>query len=125
MFIKLDNGKNYEEILEIIIESVHAILFLECRLIYNKIQINLRTKKINLSPAVFLVCLISGLLDPTNHTVTGDNIAYIYPDQETVFLGKFENKIMRKAKESSVLVKISKPNFLSHVTGICPNNEAK
>jgi hypothetical protein len=28
---------------------------------------------------------------------TGDKIAYIYPDGETAFLGKFENKFMRKA----------------------------
>ena len=48
-----------------------------------------------------------GKLDPTNHTVTGDSIAYIYPDMETSFLGKFENKLMRRAQEASVQVRLT------------------
>ena len=50
--------------------------------------------------------ILPGKLDPTNHTVSGDSIAYIYPDRETSFLGKFENKFMRSAQEASVQVNV-------------------
>jgi hypothetical protein len=53
----------------------------------------------------FALNFVLGKLDPTNNTVTGYHIAYIYPDKETAFLGRFENKFMRKAQESSVQVK--------------------
>ena len=36
-------------------------------------------------------------------TVTGDEIAFIYPDMETAFLGKFENFVMKSAQEVEVL----------------------
>ena len=35
--------------------------------------------------------------------LTGDDIAYIYPDGETAFKGRFENKIMKKAWNVDVL----------------------
>jgi hypothetical protein len=39
-----------------------------------------------------------------NGSITGDNIAYIYPDMDTVFIGTFQNKIMKAARESEVKV---------------------
>jgi hypothetical protein len=35
--------------------------------------------------------------------ISGDNIAYIYPDGETAFLGQFKNKFMKKAYGVDVL----------------------
>ena len=34
----------------------------------------------------------------TNH-ITGDNIAFIYSDMRTAFLGRFEDKVMVDARE--------------------------
>ena len=34
--------------------------------------------------------------------ITGDKISYIYPDGETAFLGRFEDKVMKKAKAVDV-----------------------
>ena len=34
--------------------------------------------------------------------LTGDNIAYIYPDYLTALIGKFENKIMKSAREVKI-----------------------
>ena len=45
---------------------------------------------------------LHGELDD-NSTVTGDNISFIYPDGETAFLGRFENKYMKKAYAVDVL----------------------
>ena len=45
-----------------------------------------------------------GKVDRENGTITGDKIAYIYCDKETAFLGRFENKLMRAARESEVKV---------------------
>ena len=50
----------------------------------------------------YLFC--SGKVHPDNGTLTGDAIAYIYPDMETAFIGRFENKFMRAARETEVKV---------------------
>ena len=56
---------------------------------------------------------LHGILDSTNGTITGKNISYIYPDMETVLLGKFEDRIMKNAQESKVLdVKCDKNGLL-------------
>ena len=38
-----------------------------------------------------------------NELITGDKIAYIYPDGETAFFGRFENKFMKGAFNVYVL----------------------
>ena len=38
-----------------------------------------------------------------NGEATGDNLAFIYPDMETAFYGKFEKFVMKSAHESQVL----------------------
>jgi hypothetical protein len=45
---------------------------------------------------------LHGALDTSNGTITGDNISYIYPDMETVLFGKYEDRIMKDAQESTV-----------------------
>ena len=56
---------------------------------------------------------LHGNLDATDGTITGSNISYIYPDLETVLLGKFEDRIMKRAQESTVLeVKCGKDGLL-------------
>ena len=45
---------------------------------------------------------LHGTMD-TNGKMTGNNISYIYPDMETVYLGKFENRKMMDAQESKIL----------------------
>ena len=51
-----------------------------------------------------------------NGTVTGDNISFIYPDGETAFLGRFENKYMKKAHAVDVLEYGCDDNGLLKVT---------
>ena len=46
---------------------------------------------------------LHGRLNLSNGTITGDNISYIYPDMETVLLGKFKDRIMKDAQETTVL----------------------
>ena len=46
---------------------------------------------------------LHGNINEKDGLITGDNIAYIYPDMETVLLGRFEDKLMKDAKESKVL----------------------
>ena len=38
-----------------------------------------------------------------NGSITGKDIAYIYPDGETAFRGRFEDRIMKKAFATDVL----------------------
>ena len=38
-----------------------------------------------------------------NGLITGNNIAYIYPDGETAFKGYFDDRIMKKAYNVDVL----------------------
>ena len=46
---------------------------------------------------------LHGHINDEDGTITGDNISYIYPDMETVLLGRFENRLMRNAQESAVI----------------------
>ena len=46
---------------------------------------------------------LHGKINEKNGMITGNDIAYIYPDMETVYLGKFENSKMIDAQESSIL----------------------
>ena len=45
---------------------------------------------------------LHGKIDDETGTVSGDHISYIFPDMETVLLGKFEKRLMMDALESSV-----------------------
>jgi hypothetical protein len=70
----------------------------------------------------YFYLFLLGKLDPTNHTITGNSVAYIYPDMETALLGTFENRIMKAGRESSVQVLIkcksvrADENFLSSLS---------
>ena len=46
---------------------------------------------------------LHGLVDPTDGSITGNNISYIYPDMETALLGKFNDGKMQDAQESTIL----------------------
>ena len=45
---------------------------------------------------------LHGTTNETNGIITGNNIAYIYPDMETVYLGAFENRKMIDAQEAKI-----------------------
>jgi len=53
------------------------------------------------------VITCTGKVHPDNGTLTGDSIAYIYPDMDTAFIGIFENKFMRAARETEVKVGVT------------------
>ncbi len=57
---------------------------------------------------------LHGTADESGH-VTGDNIAYIYPDGETAFKGRFEDRIMKKAYNVDVLEYGCDENYLMKV----------
>ena len=46
---------------------------------------------------------LHGTINETNGLISGNDIAYIYPDMETTYLGKFENRKMIRAQQSKVL----------------------
>ena len=46
---------------------------------------------------------LHGTINETNGMITGNDIAYIYPDMETVYLGAFENRKMIDAQESKIV----------------------
>ena len=46
---------------------------------------------------------LHGMIGEKDGKITGDNIAYIYPDMETVLLGRFEDRLMKDAQESKVV----------------------
>ena len=46
---------------------------------------------------------LHGMIDEKDGKISGDNIAYIYPDMETVLLGRFEDRLMKDGQESEVL----------------------
>ena len=46
--------------------------------------------------------LLHGKIQETDHKLTGDEIMYLYPDYDTMFVGTFEDKMMIKAKEASL-----------------------
>ena len=43
-----------------------------------------------------------GQFESSSGQATGDDLSYIYPDMETAFHGRFENFVMKKAKEAEV-----------------------
>ena len=45
---------------------------------------------------------LHGTLNPTDDTITGTNISYIYPDMETCLFGRFVDRKMQNAQETSV-----------------------
>ena len=45
---------------------------------------------------------LHGMLNPKDATITGTNISYIYPDMETCLFGRFVDRKMQNAQESSV-----------------------
>ena len=46
---------------------------------------------------------LHGVTDPTDGSITGNNISYIYPDMETALLGKFKDRKMQDTQESMLL----------------------
>ena len=46
---------------------------------------------------------LHGSIDPTDGSITGNNISYIYPDMETALLGRFKYGKMQDAQESILL----------------------
>ena len=45
---------------------------------------------------------LHGTMSPTDGTISGDRISYVYPDMETALLGRFEDRIMRDAQETNI-----------------------
>ena len=45
---------------------------------------------------------LHGMISPTDGTISGDRISYVYPDMETALLGRFEDRIMRDAQETTI-----------------------
>ena len=45
---------------------------------------------------------LHGITDPTDGSITGNNISYIYPDMETALLGRFKDGKMQDTQESIV-----------------------
>ena len=45
---------------------------------------------------------LHGSIFNSNGKITGNNISYIYPDMETSFVGRFENRVMKEAKYKKV-----------------------
>ena len=51
----------------------------------------------------FRNAFLHGIINEADGSITGDNIAYIYPDMETVFKGKFEDRKMVDTQETKIL----------------------
>ena len=45
---------------------------------------------------------LHGRISNSNGRITGNNISYIYPDMETSFVGRFEDRVMKEAKYKKV-----------------------
>ena len=60
--------------------------------------------------------LLHGSISPTDGTITGSDIMYIYPDMETVLVGKFADRKMKDTQESRVLDVGCDRNGLYYVT---------
>ena len=45
---------------------------------------------------------LHGMIQDSNGTISGNNISYIYPDMETAFVGKFEDRTLRHGKHLKV-----------------------
>ena len=59
---------------------------------------------------------LHGVTDPSDGSMTGKNISYIYPDMETALLGKFKDRKMQDAQESTVLELGCNKNDLLYVS---------
>ena len=59
---------------------------------------------------------LHGSNDPTDGSITGNNISYVYPDMETALLGKFNLGKMQDAQESTILDLGCHENGLLYVT---------
>ena len=46
---------------------------------------------------------LHGEINENDGTISGNKIAYIYPDMETVLLGKFKDRKMIDAQESRII----------------------
>lgn len=46
---------------------------------------------------------LTGILDSKTRSITGSDIAFVYDDYETAYVGKFENKIMKEAYLADVV----------------------
>jgi len=46
---------------------------------------------------------LHGFISNLNGTISGNNFSYIYPDMESAFVGKFENRVMKEAKHAKVV----------------------
>ena len=45
---------------------------------------------------------LHGTISNTNGHISGNNLSYIFPDMETSYVGKFENRVMREARFAKV-----------------------
>ena len=45
---------------------------------------------------------LHGMINPTDGTITGNNISYIYPDMKTCLFGRFEDRKMQDSQQSSI-----------------------
>ena len=45
---------------------------------------------------------LHGRIFNSNGRISGNNISYIYPDMETSFVGKFDNRVMKEARHARV-----------------------
>ena len=63
---------------------------------------------------------LHGSIDSLDGTITGDRVSYVYPDMQTVLLGRFEDRIMRDAQESNIEAISMDQNGLWKVTTYFP-----
>ena len=59
---------------------------------------------------------LHGIVRAADSTISGDSISYVYPDMETAFLGKFEDRVMKDAQEATVLEVDCDENGLLYVS---------
>ena len=59
---------------------------------------------------------LHGIINSLDGSISGNNISYIYPDMETAFVGRFENRVMKKAKYKRVLELKCDTNGLPYVS---------
>ena len=59
---------------------------------------------------------LHGKISSKDETITGNNISYIYPDMNTVLLGRFENSVMKDAQQATVIELDCDDNGLLYVS---------
>ena len=59
---------------------------------------------------------LHGSIHSLDGRISGSNISYIYPDMETAFVGRFENRTMKEAKYSKVIEVKCDENGLPYVS---------